>query len=135
MEVRFFRGEELQREPHQLPAALYKLVHLLFTRLEGESLFVPIRSMQYLAVIDNEEIVFVDGQGPRSIELAWQRFRPQERAGLHEPVPYDCVFYEEKGRQTMKRLQGEFFNALRLLEERRLRAEGGASITSLNRES
>ena len=133
MEVRFVRGEELARERHQLPAELYRLIHLSFTRLGDDSLFVPVRSMQYLAVIDHQEVVFVDGQGPRAIELAWQDFRPQDRADLRQPVGYDCVFYDRAGWQTMKRLQGEFFAALRQLEARRLKSAGGASVTPLGR--
>jgi hypothetical protein len=117
----------------QLPAELYNKILLLFSRLHKGNLFVPIRSMQYLAIIDAKEIVFVDGQGPRVVELAWQRFRPQEREDLHAPVSYECVYYERKGVQTMRRLQGEFFKALEVIEAR-LPRPGGATVTSIGRD-
>ena len=46
--------------------------------------------MQYLAAIDSEEIVFVDGQGPRAIEIAWRDFHTVEREGLRAPVAFTC---------------------------------------------
>ena len=47
--------------------------------------------------------------------------------------PYTCVYYDEKGRAAMARLQGEFFKALEILENRQPRPDG-ASVTPLERE-
>jgi hypothetical protein len=132
MQVSFERGSEIAREARQLPAEHYKKILLLFSRCHSDSLFVPIRSMQYLAVIDREEIVFVDGQGPRVIEVAWRDFHPGEREDLRAPVSYTCIFYEPKGRTEMARLQGEFFKALELLEGRQNRPRG-ATVTHLDK--
>ena len=109
---RFFRGEALRRERRRLPAEVYNRARLLLNRCGTSHLFVPIRSMQYQAVLDADEIIFVDGLGDRHVELAWQAFRPQERSGLNDPVPYDCVFYELSAAATLRRLQGEFSRAL-----------------------
>jgi len=134
MQLSFERGREIHRERRTLPAEHYRKILLLLSRSRSDNnLFVPIRSMQYLAVVDREEIVFVDGQGPRFIELAWCDFHPGERADLREPVSYTCVYYDEKGRAAMARLQGEFFKALEILENRQPRPDG-ASVTPLERE-
>ena len=133
MDVSLTRGDELRREERQLPAELYNRILLLFSRRQKGSLFVPIRSMQYLAIIDADEIVFVDGQGPRVIELAWQRFRSGEREDLHAPVSYECVYYDDKGVETMQRLQGELFKALEIIEKRSPRP-AGATVTSIGRD-
>ena len=132
MELRFERGSEIAREQRQLPAEHYRKILLLLSRSRTSSLFVPIRSMQYLAIVDQEEVVFVDGQGPRVIELAWRDFHPGEREDLREPVSYTCVYYEDKGRAAMGRLQGEFFKALEILEERQPKSSG-ATVTDLQR--
>jgi hypothetical protein len=132
MDLNFTRGDEVGRECRTMPSELYNKVHLLFTRLGGENLFVPIRSMQYLAVIDNEEIVFIDGQGPRSIELAWCEFQTGEREDLRAPVAYTCIYYAEKGREVMSRLQSEFLKALELIQDRQPKSEG-ATITPIER--
>jgi len=132
MRLSFERGAEIGREIRQLPAEYYRKILLLFSRSRGSSLFVPIRSMQYLAIVDSEEIVFVDGQGPRLIELAWRDFQPGERQDLRAPVTYTCVYYEQKGNAAMARLQAEFFKALELLEERQPRHEG-ATVTPIDR--
>lgn len=131
MELSFERGKEIDREVRQLPAGYYRKILLLFSRSRSKTLFVPIRAMQYLAIVDQEEIVFVDGQGPRIIELAWRDFHPGEREDLRAPVSYTCIYYEEKGLRNMARLQGEFLKALDQLEHRQPRSEGAATVTRL----
>jgi hypothetical protein len=133
MDVSFVRGDELSREQRTIPASLYNKIRILFVRISGKHLFVPIRSMQYLAAIDNEEIVFVDGQGPRTIEIAWRDFRPSQRKSLHESVAYTCVYYDEKGHRIMNRLHSEFAKALELMESRQPKSTG-ATVTPIDRD-
>ncbi len=119
MEERFYREQEIARLPAFLPAVTYNLAHTLLTRA-GKCLFVPIRSLQYMAVLDAEEFIFVDSQNKAWVELAWQRFRPQARSALDEPVPIEIVHYLPQAAETMKRLPGEFHKALQLLADRDL---------------
>lgn len=121
MKVResFYRPDAvLGREPWALAAAVYNRTYLLLRRSGEDCLFVPIRSMQYLAVVDAEEVIFVDGNRRPNIELAWQGFRPQARQGLDQPVPFEVVYYEAKGPETMQRLVGEFARAVQQLADR-----------------
>ena len=134
MDLSFERGDEIAREPRQLPAEHYNKVRLLYSRAGGRPLFVPLRGMQYLAIVDDEEIVFVDGQGPRVIDVSWQGFRAGERAGLREPVSYTCIYYSDKGVQAMSRLQGEFLQGLELLRQRQPRTAGQATVTRIERD-
>ncbi|WP_324779611.1 hypothetical protein [Thiobacillus sedimenti] len=117
MEERFYREQEIARLPDFLPAATYNLAHTLLARA-GTCLFVPIRSMQYMAVLDAEEFIFVDSQNRAWVELAWQHFRPQARASLDERVPFEVVHYLPQAAETMKRLPAEFHQALLLLAGR-----------------
>ena len=78
---------------------------VLFRRVATDCLFVPIRNMQYLAVVDEDEVIFSDGAGDRSIEMAWQNFRPQARSALTDSVPYEAVYYATGAPRTMIRLQ------------------------------
>ena len=107
MEERFYREQEIARLPAFLPAATYNLAHTLLARA-GKCLFVPIRSLQYMAVLDAEEFIFVDSQNKAWVELAWQHFRPQARSALDERVPFEVVHYAPQAAETMKRLPGEF---------------------------
>jgi hypothetical protein len=127
----FYRPPEIAREPRNLPADTYNRARLLLKHSGAQCLFVPIRSMLYLAVVDAEEIVFVDGAAGRTMELSWQHFRPQSRAGLGDPVPYEAVYYTAAGRALMGRLQSEFHKALAQLEGRRPRA-GPTSVVKLD---
>lgn len=115
----FQRGPELERRPSALPATAYNLSRLLLADSPSGCLFVPIRSMQFQAVLDREEIIFVDSQFRRSVVLAWREFQPSERASLDQPVPYQAVFHRPDGALIQRRLQVELFPALRRLAERR----------------
>lgn len=132
MEESFYHEEEIGQESRTLPAATYNLAHTLLAQCGKSCLFVPIRSLQYLAVVDHEEIVFVDREGARMIELAWRRFNPKGRASLEDPVPYELVYYQNKGRETMKRLPVEFQQALLQLAEKRT-FSGPAKVLKLRR--
>jgi len=129
MEERFYREQEMARLPAFLPAATYNLAHTLLARA-GQCLFVPIRSLQYMAVLDAEEFIFVDSQNKAWIELAWQHFRPQVRSSLDEPVPFEVVHYLPQAAETMKRLPGEFQKALLLLADRQ-KPDAPATILEL----
>jgi len=76
--------------------------------------------MQYMAVLDPEEFIFVDSQNKAWVELAWQHFRPQARTALDERVPFEVVHYLPQATDTMKRLTGEFHQALQQLASRQL---------------
>ena len=128
MEERFYREEEIARLTGSLPAATYNLAHTLLARA-GACLFVPIRSMQYMAVLDAEEFIFVDSQNKAWVELAWQHFRPQSRDALDAPVPFDIVHYSPRAAATMQRLPGAFHQALMVLAERQKPAEPAAVLS------
>jgi len=115
MEITCYRDTELCREPRLLPALTYNTAHLLLEHSKEGVVFVPIRGMQYLAVIDHEEIIFLDSEHKSWVEIAWQNFLPQQRSALTEPVPYEAVYYTPDTRKTMKRLLVEFPPALKAL--------------------
>ena len=130
----FERGTPLARHPSALPAATYNLTRVLLAASERGCVFVPIRGMQYMAVLDQEEIIFVDSQHKRWVEVAWREFQPRARNGLDEPVAYQAVFYTPDGAETQRRLQGEFHAALELLSRRR-RPEAPARVLEFNRKT
>lgn len=128
VEETFYRPAELSREARTLPAEIYNLAHRLLRRAATGCLFVPLRGLQFLAVLDADEIIFVDREGRRLIELAWQRFAPQTRRSLEDPVPYDVVYYSPAAVEIMRRVQGEFYKALRELEQKATPAGAGRVI-------
>jgi len=112
MEITCYRDPELARESRFLPASIYNLAQTLLSRSATDCLFVPIRSMQYLAILDTEEFVFLDGERKCWIDIAWQNFRPQLRTTLEEPVAFQVVYYRTDSAQLMSRLQAELPRAL-----------------------
>lgn len=128
----FERGPALARVSCALPAATYNLTRILLAASDRDCVFVPIRSMQYLAVIDQEEIIFVDSQYRRWVELAWRGFQPHDRTALDDPVAYQAVYYTPDGQDTQRRLQRDFHQALALLNQRRP-ASAGAHVLRFNK--
>lgn len=112
MEITCYRDDEITRESRQLPASTYNLAITILARNDSKHLFVPIRSMQYMAIIDAEEFVFIDGERRCWIDIAWQNFQRQEREALDQPIVYDAVCYRENLTEIMLRLQSEFPLAL-----------------------
>ena len=122
----FFRPDEAARSQVTIPAPLYNLCRLLLSRCPPRSVFVPIRSMQYLAVIDREEVIFVDsqeyavhnGQGGRLIVQSWRMDMHSSQDSLSEPVAIERIYYNDQGEEIQRRLMSEFPRALKLYEER-----------------
>ncbi len=132
MQITCYRNHEVAREPRHLPAPTYNSALLLLERSREGVIFVPIRSMQYLAVIDHEEIIFLDSANKSWVEIAWQYFHPQQRTALTDAVPYEAVYYNQNAKETMKRLLAEFPPALNALAAKGA-PSSGARIIKLDR--
>ena len=122
----FFRPEALAVERLTIPAALYNACRLMLSRCSNVHAFVPVRSMQIMAVIGPDEVIFVDsqdyavqdGQGGRLICLAWV-FRPEGgRSDLSEPAPIEMLYFRKDARDLHSRLVGELAQVLEQMEER-----------------
>ncbi|CAK0764806.1 hypothetical protein CCP4SC76_4210002 [Gammaproteobacteria bacterium] len=109
----------------QVPACEYTGQRLLARSRTG-SVFVPIRAMQCLAIIDAQETLFVDSEcyqiqgeiGGRLIFLSWQPQPQGPRDDLLAPVPYQRIGYRDGLADLERRLLGEFSRALTTLEQR-----------------
>jgi hypothetical protein len=91
MEITVFRDPPVGQEERALPAVQYNLARLLQARSPNGVAFVPIRSMQMLAILDDDEFVFLDSQYKSWVEVSWQNFRPQARGALDDPVPWTAA--------------------------------------------
>jgi hypothetical protein len=118
MEITCYRDHEVAHESRALPAALYNLAIIQLARSPSGCLFVPIRSMQYLAVLSPEEFMFIDGARKNWIDVSWRHFRPQQRKSLQDPVLYEVAYYRPDYVGLMLRLQTEFPAALRAIAEK-----------------
>jgi hypothetical protein len=133
----FFRPPETARERVNLPAPLFNRCLLLLNHADSRHVFVPIRSMQYQAIIDASEIIFVDnqgyavseGHGGRLIVLAWDVALRSARDSLSAPVPIEIVYYNSDGHEIHRRLMSEFPKALERYEAIQKDARG-KSITA-----
>jgi hypothetical protein len=122
----FFRREETAREQVALPAQLFNRCLLLLNHSPTVNVFVPVRNMQLQAVIDQDEIIFVDnhgyavkdGHGGRLIVLAWEMAFHSPRDSLNEPVQIEVVYYGTERHETHRRLMNEFPKTLDSLEAR-----------------
>jgi len=127
MEITVYRDRAIHRDARRLPADTYNLARTLQARGPNGVAFVPIRSMQVLAILDREEFIFLDSQHRSWVMVAWQAFRPDERETLEDPVGYALACHEESGLEAMKRLPREFHLALGALAARD-RIDGPARV-------
>ena len=138
----FFLPEAVARQAWTLPADVYNLSRTLLGRSEFNCAFVPIRSMQYLAVITRDEIVFVDSlayacrdnEGGRLIMLAWKFDMAAPREALDQPQSCEVIYYTQDGQQLQLRLVSAYREALELMDQRyrdRALPPGGARIVPL----
>ena len=127
MIITCYRDQEVSSESLQLPASTYNLAFTLLSRSNTGNLIIPIRAMQYLAILDAEELVFLDGERKCWIDIAWRHFHPQARVALDEPVAYEAVYYQADAKNLMPRLQAELPRALNALASKS-RIEGSAQV-------
>ena len=123
----FFRPDRpFSIDRTRLPADIVNGLRRLLSREGGDCVFLPVRAMQYLAVIDRNEVVFVDanggyahqdGEGGRLIRIAWC-WEPGPRDSLTDPVPSEIIHYFPDLKETQWRLLGEVRAALKLVEGR-----------------
>jgi hypothetical protein len=118
----FFRPAEHGRQASALPADLYNDLQLLLKGQTGTCAFVPLRALQYQAVVERDEVIYVDSQGGyahqdgvggRLIRIAWVLAPPAVRGSLTEPVPCEILYYAAGLKETQWRLIGELRGALR----------------------
>jgi len=122
----FFLPKEVERKKWVVPAEIYNLYRSLLKRCTTGHAFIPIRTLQFMAILDNNEIVFVDSQsyayskdeGGRLILIAWSFSSTQNREALTEPMPCEVVFYEQKNPDLQLRLIAEFKQSMELLDTR-----------------
>lgn len=122
--VTLFRPPEISRKPWRLPADMYNVMTLIRAqrlRKGEQAAFVPIREMQFLAVLDQDEVLFVDGAGGymvtdgqagRPIKLALSRFARGEREDLSAPVDCEVIFYSPQAEAHFQRILSIFAPAL-----------------------
>lgn len=112
MEITLYYERELYSTSRELPAPTYNLARVLLRKNDQGPVFVPVRSMQYLAIIDDKEILFIDGNFRNQVAVAWTDFQPQLRSSLQAPVQYIAHHYRDDSREIMARLQSELPTAL-----------------------
>lgn len=108
----YYRGEILGVSTGHLDATSYNDMKLLLQRTEGERMYLPIRRLQYLAIIDRDEVSFVDIHLRRVVEFSWRHFRPQERDSLNCDVRFEFVWHNQRALELASEMQRAFSAAL-----------------------
>lgn len=123
----FFTPDEFFCIPGQLLSRTYNLAHVLLNRSHSNHLFIPIRSMQYLAIIEKEVFWFVDSlayavrgdEGGRLITVSWHPLlAAKDRTSLEQNMKCRILFYGKDHSDIQLRLNGEFYQAMLQLDQR-----------------
>ncbi len=136
--------DEFSTQQTRIHANTYNLAHVLFNRSESDHLIIPIRTLQYLAIIESDAFWFVDSmayatrgdKGGRLIRISWHPLlHANEREGLTQHMDSRTVFYGGDMQEVQKRLCMEFYQAMKRLDQRQretIKPADNVSILSLN---
>lgn len=123
----FFTPEPFFCIKSNILARSYNLAQVLLKRSQREHVFIPIRSLQYLAVIEQDVIWFVDSlayatrgnEGGRLVTVSWHpQITAGDREDLSQPVDNRIIFYQQDMSEVQSRLCGELFQAMQLVDQR-----------------
>ncbi|KXW58804.1 hypothetical protein [Ferrovum myxofaciens] len=117
MELTVEYGTPILSEVRGMPAATYRSFHVLVQRSDSP-LFLPIRALQVLAILEHHEITFLHQDNKQQALLRWAHFRPQDRLDLQSPVYFEGHYYLPEGVELKIRIPAEFERALAQLEEK-----------------
>ncbi len=140
----FFKPDEFLYLNSCIPSNVYNLAHTLLKRGHSNHLFVPIRSLQYLAIIEMNAFWFVDsmayatrdGEGGRLIRISWHPLTAiSQRKSLSDNMDCRVIFYGNDMQDVQKRLVYEFYQAMQQIDQRQkgaMNMDGKVKIVSLN---
>ncbi|HBR98554.1 MAG TPA: hypothetical protein DD979_14445 [Gammaproteobacteria bacterium] len=127
----YYRGEALGREKRTLPADTHHdLIRL--HRQKDSKLLLPIPKLNYLAVIQRDEICFVDLHMRQVIEFAWQGLRAENPDHLFTPLHYEFCWYNSVAHEIMDDVPDAFATAIsrRLARSRQTASTSGSVLLS-----
>lgn len=138
----FFTPPRVSSHQETLPATTYNLAHILLNRFNQPHLFIPIRSMQYLAIIEPNCFWFVDSmayavqdnEGGRLITVSWHpTLSAQQRDGIQQHMDCSVHYYQQDQSVVQTRLRGEFLQAMKVIDKRyRDRIKPSAPLSIIN---
>ncbi|MBT4836175.1 MAG: hypothetical protein HON94_02390 [Methylococcales bacterium] len=123
----FFTPDEFFCKKTQVLSQTYNLAHILLNRSQSKHIFVPIRSMQYLAIVEKNTFWFVDSlayavrknEGGRLIRISWHPLlKVNQREGLTQNMECRVVFYGEDMEHIQNRLNSEFYQSMLQIDQR-----------------
>lgn len=129
----YFRPDVVYTADTTTSAHIFNQYRLLSRHMQGNCVFVPIRDLQYQAVLTRDEVIFIDalggfaldeqGVGGRLINIAW-RWQGKGRESLVERVPLKVLFYREALEDIQRQLLSSFPAAMRA----KLKGSQGSTI-------
>ena len=140
----FFLPNRFCESHSTIPFSSYNLARSLYKRAQSKPVFIPIRSMQYLAIVDGDDYWFVDSQayavrnerGGRMITVSWHP-DAQGRESILQNLPMRVVYYDCDMSEVQARLLGEFQKAMQLVDSRYRDEQlppDGAEIVEIDRD-
>lgn len=123
----FFTPDEFSCQQTRLMSQTYNLAHVLLNRSKSSHVFVPVRSLQYLAIIEKNAFWFVDSlsyairgdEGGRLIKISWHPLLSAcHREGLTQNMVCHVIFYGEDMSEIQSRLISEFHKSMHLIDQR-----------------
>lgn len=123
----FFTPDKFFCMQSRLSSKTYNLAYTLLHRSQQSHIFIAIRSLQYLAIIEKNAFWFVDSlayavkgnEGGRLIRVSWHPILPSsQRTSLNENMDCRVYFYAEDMMPIQNRLNHELYQSMMLLDQK-----------------
>jgi len=123
----FFTPDEFLCFEYRLPSKTYNLAHVLLNRSEADHVFIPIRCLQYLVIVEQNAFWFIDSlayavrdnEGGRLVRISWHPvIAPSERKALDQHMDCRVNFYGDDMKEIQTRLNGEFYKGMLQIDQR-----------------
>lgn len=124
----FFIPDEFSCQESRILSQTYNLAHVLLHRSESDHLFIPIRPLQYLGIIEKDAFWFVDSlayavrdnEGGRLIRVSWHPIVDENhhRDSLEQNIDCNVIFYGDDMSTIQTRLCSEFYQAMLQMDQR-----------------
>lgn len=123
----FFLPDEFFCLQTRLLSQTYNLAHILLNRSQSDHVFIPVRSLQYLAIVEKNTFWFVDSldyavrgnEGGRLIRISWHPLlHTNEREGLNQDMDCRVLYYGKDMHDIQNRLGHEFYQSMLQVDQR-----------------
>lgn len=121
----YYLPKALTEQASVIHASCYRLALSMLRRADHEPVPVPVNSLDYTALLTDEDVFFADNQATETrhgetgslIRLSWHLHLAEARDITVQHIPMKVVYYHHEMEKLQQQMTGEFYKALMLMDK------------------